>query len=146
MSFNSRARVGRDGSLIKTGAVMTGFNSRARVGRDRILSHDYKYCSWFQLTRPCGARHIRAAKKESYALVSTHAPVWGATCAVFRYPHISSGFNSRARVGRDLIEWMNEFCTEVSTHAPVWGATWSMDNFKPIYTVSTHAPVWGATR
>ena len=100
----------------------------------------------FQFTRPHGARLVDFfnARKGSY--VSIHAPAWGATRRPqgrhgdhgfqFTRPHgarrhlpsryfsTSEGFNSRARMGRDLIaaivpsEWF-----EVSIHAPAWGAT-----------------------
>ena len=57
------------------------FNPRARVGRDHVLTF------------------IRLI-----ALVSIHAPAWGATCRRRFGCDNSSGFNPRARVGRDLGE------------------------------------------
>ena len=57
-------------------------------------------------------------------LVSTHAPVMGATHARRRHKTRPHRFNPRARDGRDL-----KFCVKslallrVSTHAPVMGAT-----------------------
>jgi len=55
--------------------------------------------------------------------VSIHAPAWGAT---FRppLPHIlPSGFNPRARVGRDRNTGSIRQFLRVSIHAPAWGAT-----------------------
>ena len=55
-SFNSRARVGRDGFGGCLRLLTRRFNSRARVGRDWVGS-----------------------KVDSYVAVSIHAPAWGAT-------------------------------------------------------------------
>ena len=98
--FNSRARVGRDrlrlrvrrpaevsihapawGATTATrtaGCTTTCFNSRARVGRDGVEGGD-EHRSWFQFTRPRGAR--RPSPIDSFR---------------------DNGFNSRARVGRDV--------------------------------------------
>ena len=57
-------------------------------------------------------------------LVSTHAPVMGATGAL---PHFSES-------------------NHVSTHAPVMGATLAVARGVRLAIVSTHAPVMGATR
>ena len=78
VSFNSRARVGRDPSAQWTQLLLHGFNSRARVGRD----------CWKTLVLV----QIR---------VSTHAPAWGATSSPFQNFRERLSFNSRARVGRD---------------------------------------------
>ena len=56
----------------------------------------------FQSTRPCGARHEVLGSKSDTAIVSIHAPVWGATGA------------GKTFVIDDVL---------VSIHAPVWGAT-----------------------
>ena len=121
--------------------------------------------------------------------VSIHAPVWGATadnvrvCPAHRFQSTrpcgarrtetqsigaSTGFNPRARVGRDDPPGRYAGKRKVSIHAPVWGAT-SVPAGKasesicfnprarvgrdPVETlvpasgeyVSIHAPVWGAT-
>ena len=55
--FNPRARVGRDLSFLGLSILTKGFNPRARVGRDRV----FNCCS----TPVC--------------VVSIHAPAWGAT-------------------------------------------------------------------
>ena len=79
LSFNSRAREGRDSH--NGGYVSIGFcfNSRAREGRDFFFAVPIRLIDKFQFTRPRGARqycHIRNRQN---------------TC-----------FNSRAREGRDL--------------------------------------------
>ena len=57
MSFNSRARVGRDPAVFISLATANCFNSRARVGRD--VNFDFP--------------------DFLFNGVSTHAPAWGAT-------------------------------------------------------------------
>ena len=59
ISFNPRARDGRDGESIPGKVNCLGFNPRARDGRD---------CIWL-------------AALTTAALVSIPAPVMGATCA-----------------------------------------------------------------
>jgi len=80
ISFNPRARVGRDTALDELQGELTGFNPRARVGRDSGQFGSHKPSAGFQSTRPRGARP-------------------GNTRKIFI---TSSGFNPRARVGRDL--------------------------------------------
>ena len=61
---------------------------------------------------------VRAA-----ALVSIHAPAWGATITSPKFIGTS----------------------DVSIHAPAWGATAGEDEGDLPITVSIHAPAWGAT-
>jgi len=56
----------------------------------------------FQSTRPRGARHLCVFKKRTRSEVSIHAPAWGATLRRSRLSLSLSGFNPRARVGRDV--------------------------------------------
>ena len=141
------------------------FNPRAHVGRDQT-HHQYQYrqlvsihaptwgatrispiltlTTWFQSTRPRGARLIsfsyfssvrrfnprahvgRDAFAEAYnldVLVSIHAPTWGATETQLTLAE-SDG---------------------VSIHAPTWGATFNLIPVVYPYQVSIHAPTWGAT-
>ncbi len=79
VSFNSRAREGRDRSLSFRRRRLTRFNSRAREGRDTSKSAD-----------------------EVDEMVSTHAPVRGATEPDQHIEQAHSSFNSRAREGRDV--------------------------------------------
>ena len=126
--------------------VPASFNSRARVGRDDVPDTSGLESVGFQLTRPRGARPANTALRCSIFLVSTHAPAWGATSPplyllfTFRFQltrprgarpaasavldAVQRGFNSRARVGRDLCQlWDILDVLGVSTHAPAWGAT-----------------------
>ena len=56
----------------------------------------------FQSTRPRGARLNDLEARYMELIVSIHAPAWGATATGRRSPAIDSGFNPRARVGRDI--------------------------------------------
>ena len=106
----------------------------------------------FQSTLPCGERRISAFCVCLYALVSIHAPVWGATAvmlncrgtwivsihapvwgATFSLWYLiafSSSFNPRSRVGSDVDAGKAIFGLAVSIHAPVWGAT---HTFQPLH-------------
>jgi len=57
-----------------------------------------------------------------------------------------TGFNPRARMGRDARGGGDIGCERVSIHAPVWGATAIAREAGISIDVSIHAPVWGATR
>src|SRR5690606_42051742 len=74
-------------------------------------------------------QHIR----ESFAeLVSIHAPAWGATYWCQSKSCAGSGFNPRARVGRDLLPALLDESTEmVSIHAPARGETKQGTNYVP---------------
>lgn len=56
---------------------------------------------FYQLTRPRGARHAARQRTAHGDAVSTHAPTRGATGTLAIYSDVRSGFNSRAREGRD---------------------------------------------
>jgi len=126
MSFNPRARVGRDSQILKKILAELGFNPRARVGRDAIsasrlfavVAVSIHAPAWgatgnflflflriyvFQSTRPRGARHTFLVILLIIWLVSIHAPAWGATPKAMRQDINNTSFNPRARVGRDSI-------------------------------------------
>ena len=102
--FNPRAREGRDKLHLQLGHFGYGFNPRAREGRDFIERLDGKnpvyvsihapargatcfmtalllWLTWFQSTRPRGARRRWPMVFQSQMAVSIHAPARGATCA-----------------------------------------------------------------
>ena len=82
ISFNSRAREGRDPSTISKMRLMPSrFNSRAREGRDAMYSRVKDEGNQFQFTRPRGAR----LDPSETMMIDAR------------------GFNSRAREGRDWI-------------------------------------------
>ena len=144
----------------------------------------------FQSTRPRGARHpnwspekyiigvsIHApawgatkelAKINPKLYVSIHAPAWGATRTASICTHRMTGFNPRARVGRDRSIPLGSLSSVkfqstrprgarpnpvlqglavsfVSIHAPAWGATEPSRYVELSLRVSIHAPAWGAT-
>ena len=77
------------------------FNPRARVGRD-----------------------VRYFLHALNAVISIHAPAWGATKIFLK----------------------NFQATCISIHAPAWGATQTQFILSLIHDgISIHAPVWGAT-
>jgi len=80
VSFNPRARVGRDFSASICALYFACFNPRARVGRDAISAPISAISAMFQSTRPRGARHL------GQEIIRA---------SIF-------GFNPRARVGRDI--------------------------------------------
>ncbi len=167
---------------------MLSFNPRARVGRDRKSGKLYQWCL-FQSTRPCGARHFRLQtvlkplmfqstrpcgarrdRKNSILYsrdVSIHAPVWGATYApgwtaaltMFqstrpcgarrdpcdqpaRGPQFQSTRPCGARRGRCSRTYHKKrFQSTRPCGARLMEARYVLERFK----VSIHAPVWGAT-
>ena len=100
-SFNPRARVGRDPWVRSRPPINWCFNPRARVGRDGADQSATSDAQRFQSTRPRGARPARRWAWCATWAVSIHAPAWGAT---------------------RLCPWRNDKCP-VSIHAPAWGAT-----------------------
>mgnify|MGYP001686896980 CR=1 FL=1 len=58
----------------------------------------------------------------------------------------SRDFNPRARMGRDLEEYIPGFVAFISIHAPAWGATEDAEVDYKALRISIHAPAWGATR
>ena len=123
-NFNPRARMGRDTSRTPIRASPCSFNPRARLGRNFLHTTSPAVVTLFQSTRPRGARPsprnvrpcpllfqstrprgARLLDCNSYtdsALVSIHAPAWGATSLGNGDTGPHSCFNPRARVGRDL--------------------------------------------
>ena len=121
--FNPRARMGRDFIMIdRVMEPSPGFNPRARMGRDNVALRTFADLIKFQSTRPHGARlthdvinialigfnprarmgrDLGEGLGKTMAVVSIHAPAWGAT------------------FGTVLIFY--SVC--VSIHAPAWGAT-----------------------
>jgi len=128
--------------LTYSGNVMLSFNPRARVGRDNVAIFD-RQADLFQSTRPCGAR------PEGHAVVcvgcvSIHAPVWGATQLLCGY-RPAHRFNPRARVGRDAKSFSHLRRMSFQSTRPC-GARLLTEELDMFLAVSIHAPVWGATR
>src|SRR5690606_33961225 len=100
-SFNPRARAGRDNRQDKTPKEALCFNPRARAGRDGWGGCFDVPSSWFQPTRPRGARLICIRLTPFPSRVSTHAPARGATAGAPALFPAHASFNPRARAGRD---------------------------------------------
>ena len=121
--FNPRARVGRDVEELLNLTIFSSFNPRARVGRD--LDGQRRMCrrTWFQSTRPRGARPgLNAAPLVPLMFQSTRPR--GARQTTSLPPQRVPRFQStRPRGARPRIRYSCRALTIVSIHAPAWGAT-----------------------
>ena len=97
--FNPRAREGRDFCPSRPRRRSPRFNPRAREGRDQIFKNLLTDAA-FQSTRPRGAR-LQGFDLFLDDLVSIHAPARGATPKIVKKSFPKTGFNPRAREGRD---------------------------------------------
>ncbi len=77
--FNPRARVGRDVAGVVNVATRLGFNPRARVGRDLQLLLLYVPRSEVSIHAPAWGATVKGCHKTKRETVSIHAPAWGAT-------------------------------------------------------------------
>ena len=103
--------------------IPRSFNSRAREGRDSRHSRTVMPACAFQFTRPRGARPYKPLRELIFVVVSIHAPARGATIPVHKTVSGCTGFNSRAREGRDRSGQLGSVRARVSIHAPARGAT-----------------------
>ena len=146
LSFNPRARVGRDGLFPGLRARQDAFQSTrprgARPGRPAGKS----VSPGFQSTRPRGARREVHAGHHPRAGVSIHAPAWGATVVALHYHTVSFEVSIHAPAWGATRLWRSAAWWEtVSIHAPAWGATQVLQRLLWALLVSIHAPAWGAT-
>ena len=120
--FNSRARVGRDLEP-GAGARHTGqFQfTRPRGARPPGLPRFWPP-RLFQFTRPRGARHVVAQRRQMPPVFQFTRPR-GARRNIPTPLRLGKCFNSRARVGRDVLADPPRARRWVSIHAPAWGAT-----------------------
>ena len=121
------------------------FNPRARAGRDDPELFKNYIEDVFQSTRPRGAR-LTHSSSTSPGFVSIHAPARGATTR----PHTSCctssvSIHAPAR-GATFAGVRVADCAYVSIHAPARGATTADNKFTIALDVSIHAPARGATR
>ena len=77
-----------------------GFNPRAREGRDGVLRGG-KPAPEVSIHAPARGATRREAEIQFPPIVSIHAPARGATNVGLLFPFSISGFNPRAREGRD---------------------------------------------
>ena len=124
LSFNPRAREGRDSLPSKVQLTLQGFNPRAREGRDRWIGIEKDPDIYGFNPRAREGRDLPVLKIQVSELVSIHAPARGAT-----NPNVKA--------------WTVSLL--VSIHAPARGATlWCQLNSRH-KRVSIHAPARGAT-
>ena len=104
------------------GIRIPGFNPRARVGRDTLRRRGM---CWTKVSIHAPAWGATCLRKfpSCLAWVSIHAPAWGATFIQSAHGDAVTGFNPRARVGRDTAGDGRRRPAGVSIHAPAWGAT-----------------------
>ena len=101
VSFNPRARAGRDSKAVREPAAWTVFQSTRPRGARHELNYAVDHGSMFQSTRPRGARHPAAHIGVVRVPVSIHAPARGATRRSPPPAPCHRRFNPRARAGRD---------------------------------------------
>jgi len=170
ISFNPRARVGRDSPVtaMTAGGVPVSIHAPAwgaTLSAAIIVVPDPA----FQSTRPRGARLVIISKIKEEQNVSIHAPAWGATREwliqeIRRYRFQSTRprgarpkthrmmiihgicFNPRARVGRDQLGFCNGLFYKWFQSTRPRGARllYRIGDLNAIL-VSIHAPAWGAT-
>ena len=100
----------------------------------------------FQVVPPCGGHRPGDVVADVAIIVSSRAPVWGASRSApcCGQPHIVvssrapvwGASRSRAKAGTPEV---------VSSRAPVWGASGSGKRIGGCIGVSSRAPVWGAS-
>ena len=165
--FNPRARTGRDAYATKAlsrslrvsihaparGATHRRcrraiarhcFNPRARTGRD-ALCNEHELHSWFQSTRPHGARlRMRGSSESSDRCFNPRARTGRDTDADTLRDRCVRRFNPRARTGRDAMSRCDRAAVFQSTRPH--GARRAWHSTQSIERVSIHAPARGATR
>ena len=100
------------------------FQSTRPCGARRRANVSRASCKMFQSTRPCGARHVLLSIVWSVPSGFNPRARVGRDAQGLRSRPAGASFNPRARVGRDaaLSGGAGEG-SDVSIHAPVWGAT-----------------------
>ena len=114
--------MGRDRTAFGWKAHIECFNSRARMGRDPEDTTKSTVIG-VSIHAPAWGATRGADSFALYLEVSIHAPAWGATTLAEIKEAMGEGFNSRARMGRDKVYWLETTEVKVSIHAPAWGAT-----------------------
>ena len=143
VSFNPRARGGRDSAPFSLHRPSSGFNPRARGGRDYDPDGKCRYTGVsihapaggatirdehiaqlveFQSTRPRGARPIIDRYQSPDDRFNPRARGGRDTRSRQKSRHLKS-FNPRARGGRDALAGAYRSTSQVSIHAPAGGAT-----------------------
>ena len=144
------------------------FNPRTRVGCDVPCEFRPACCQCFNPRTRVGCDDIRRPHRPDTALVSIHAPAWGATPSIYGVLHVRKCFNPRTRVGcdsatmsemRDKVMFQSTHPRGVRRRPRSSSRHWSMFQSthprgvrpSPFISdsrgsgVSIHAPAWGAT-
>ena len=122
----------------------------------------------FQVVPPCGGHLKTPLSLAEVQIVSSRAPVWGASVWRTRASCPRIRFKSCPRVGGIICVAMSGMAIcpfqvvppcgghpgqeaklrglEVSSRAPVWGASPPLGQIAKSFSVSSRAPVWGASR
>ena len=136
------------------------------MGRDQRV-HGGAGCGFVSIHAPAWGATSSSRRISPPQYVSIHAPAWGATLIAYAEPRsmrfqstrphgarpvlgrtsiLTTCFNPRARMGRDVEHEGIIGVRPVSIHAPAWGATSARRCCNCRNNVSIHAPAWGATR
>ncbi len=168
MFQSTRPRGARPASRSTFAPSHVSFNPRARVGRDQSSGRCQQCWTMFQSTRPRGARPIQRSLSTVLDYVSIHAPAWGATkhrlgrlvwlwCFNPRARvgrdwqrrmtvHEMPSFNPRARVGRDRYKFLGQHTVgKFQSTRPRGARHGDIITASGWRLVSIHAPAWGAT-
>ncbi len=166
--FNPRAHAGRDvrGKKapgrkleVSTHAPTRGATNATaiRIARRQVSTHAptrgatpptwaSKPSTWFQPTRPRGARPCARLVQPPPHAVSTHAPTRGATARARRRRAASRSFNPRAHAGRDSTsKHARKRRRRFQPTRPRGARREALGVGRGVTVVSTHAPTRGAT-
>ena len=168
LRFNPRARVGRDFEPLleslnfevsihapawgatrrvrRQGSDTAGFNPRARVGRDILSLVTGEETKQVSIHAPAWGATLTEYAQQHDVEVSIHAPAWGATSLPIIGTTSGTGFNPRARVGRDPLSVMLiASCLSFQSTRPRGARLIHFHRLRVASKVSIHAPAWGAT-
>ncbi len=122
--FNPRARGGRDAATSASPQGPPKFQSTRPRGARHLSTTPAPFANVFQSTRPRGARHCHAIYLHQAHLFQSTRPRGARQIINLCRRHLS-GFNPRARGGRDFDSPSVAHPSHVSIHAPAGGATGS---------------------
>ena len=122
MSFNPRARMGRDSHKHIQHEQKYSFNPRARMGRDRVMP-SIKAFRIVSTHAPAWGATVYCTINHCLTNVSTHAPAWGATHGEEVSQRSEQFQPTRPHGARRTYTIVRYTKLTVSTHAPAWGAT-----------------------
>ena len=135
--FNPRTPVGCDDTRAPTECCMTYFNPRTPVGCDVSADTGTPVSMNFNPRTPVGC-DIVGDDVVPDALISIHAPQWGATRGRWRRSNAIRFQSTHPSGVRRAMEFRTPLTDVISIHAPQWGATpratprqWSTPDFNP---------------